>query len=354
MLENYKRLLLFLADSGGCGFFRIQMPSMYIEKYGFEYIKSNVMHSEIMGWPAFSDRGGICVLQRQYNEPNYKNAVAMKKSGIKLIFEVDDYLHDVDRYSPAYETYKKGAPVHQVLYKFYELCDAITVSTEPLRQKLLKYNPNVYVVPNSFILDDWRVDKLKHNSINILWSGSSTHYSDLVESGAADAVKAILKKYPNVKLITAGWDCNPIFKDVPGFQRIHYPWDANIKNISKFYRMADIGIAPIKQMEFNECKSSNKWVEYGLTETATIATKFGPYADTIRHGEDGLLVKNRFDKWYKALEKLIKDEELRRSITTNAKKRCTEEYDIEKNIVNWVKVYNKVLGLPEDDGIIKE
>jgi len=41
---------------------------------------------------------------------------------------------------------------------------------------------------------DWEIEKPKHNTINILWSGSSTHYSDLVETGAADAIKSILKK----------------------------------------------------------------------------------------------------------------------------------------------------------------
>ena len=89
-------------DSGGCSYFRIITPSLYIEPYGFEQVTTNIMMNETMGWSGMGNKGGIAILQRQYGINNYENAVAMKKAGVKLIFEIDDYLHDVDKYSPAY------------------------------------------------------------------------------------------------------------------------------------------------------------------------------------------------------------------------------------------------------------
>jgi len=338
-------------DRGGCAYFRVHMPMKYIEKYGFEKVETNIMDLENISWSADECKGGLAILQRQYGESNYKIAESMKKSGVKLIFELDDWLHGVEKKNKAYEVYKPGAPVHDRLYKFYELCDAITVSTKPLREKLLKYNKNIYVVPNSFILSDWKIDKVKHNTINILWTGSSTHYPDLAETEVANAIKAILNKYPNTKLITAGWHGDDIFRDIPGYRRIHYPWTVNINEISKFNRLGDIGIAPIKKCDFNLCKSSNKYVEYSLSGLPTIATKFGPYQEAINNMEDGLLVKNKFNNWYKAIEKLVLDSEMRDELSKKAKEKCIKKYDIEKNIINWVKVYNKILGLPENDGI---
>jgi glycosyltransferase involved in cell wall biosynthesis len=283
----------------------------------------------------------------------------MKAKGVKLIYEIDDYLHKVDMYSSANTMYgknikpkdsEKGIPnVHARCVEFYKLCDAITVTTEPLRQKLLPYNKNIFVVPNSFIMNDWKIQKQAHNSTNIFWSGSSTHYSDILE--ASDAVKSIIKKYENTKLVLAGWDCGDIFGEVPNDRKIIFPWTSNISEISKYNKIGDIGIIPIKENEFNECKSINKFVEYSLTDIATIATKFGPYLE-IREDE-GILVKNRHDKWYKAIEKLILNEVLRKQLSSNAKKRCLEEFDMSKNIINWVKVYNKVLGLNPMDGVKK-
>lgn len=343
MLEDKKRIIFYIADNQGCGFFRMVMPSLYIEKYGFEYVRTSVVIPEDKYWVSSGNNKGICVLQRQYSEKNYEIAVKMKNSGIKIIFEIDDYVHDIDKNSPVYNTYNPSSPVHNTMKKFYKLADAITVTTEPLRQKLLQYNKNIHVIPNSFILKDWDLNKQKHKSINIMWSGSSTHYSDLSKSGAAEAVIQILKEHKNTKLITAGWDCAELFKSIPLHQKIHHKWTPNIRAIGNFYRMADIGIAPIVQSDFNECKSENKWVEYSLSGMATIATKFGPYENKIKNNEDGILVKNRFDKWYKAIERLVLDEGLRVSISENSKKRCINEYDIEKNIENWVNVYNKII-----------
>jgi glycosyltransferase involved in cell wall biosynthesis len=355
MLESRKRLLMYYADDGGCGYFRIKMPAALMENFGFEVLQNGIIREEEMKWCHSGNAGGICVLQRQYGEANYQIFKKMKDNGVKLIYELDDYVHKTDINSPTNYHYGKNvkrpedtANVHKMLVEFYKMCDAITVTTEPLRQKLLPYNKNIFVVPNSFILDDWKIKKQAHNTINILWSGSSTHQSDIIE--ASDAVKAILRKYDNTKLILAGWDCGNVFLDVPEERKIIYQWSSNIREISKFYKLADIGIAPIKENEFNECKSINKFVEYSLCGIPTVASKFGPYLG-INDEVDGFIVKNRYDKWFKAIEKIVLDNELRHRLAENAKSRCEKEFNIETNILNWVKVYNQVLGVPELDGV---
>lgn len=68
---------------------------------------------------------------------------------------------------------------------------------------------------------------------------------------------------------------------------------------------------------------------------ATIASKVGPYADTIKHGSDGWLVDNSYESWYNALKVMVSNAVLRKKIGQKAKERVIGEFSLEKK---WEKV----------------
>lgn len=98
------------------------------------------------------------------------------------------------------------------------------------------------------------------------------------------------------------------------------------KFIKKFYEMGfDIGLAPIFEGRFFNSKTNNKYREYGACKIAGIYSNEDLYSDCVVDGKNGLLVQNTPDEWYKAIEKLILDSELRNAIISEA------NIDIEKN-----------------------
>ena len=79
---------------------------------------------------------------------------------------------------------------------------------------------------------------------------------------------------------------------------------------------ADIGLCPIADNMFNSNKSAIKWMEYSVMGLATIASDLAPYNKVIQNGKDGLLVNEH--SWFDAMERLIKDTELRKTLAKNA------------------------------------
>jgi glycosyltransferase involved in cell wall biosynthesis len=85
----------------------------------------------------------------------------------------------------------------------------------------------------------------------------------------------------------------------------------------------NIGIAPLIDSPFNECKSSIKFFEYSSYKIPVVASRVYPYykdvfgVPVIEHEETGLLCDTTED-WVNNLSRLIESEELRKKLGENA------------------------------------
>lgn len=86
----------------------------------------------------------------------------------------------------------------------------------------------------------------------------------------------------------------------------------------KVSRQWDIGIAPLLAGDFEACKTSLKYREYGGCGVAGVYSAVPPYVDDVRDGETGLLVDNDVDAWVAGLRRLIDSVSTRRTIAANA------------------------------------
>ena len=115
-----------------------------------------------------------------------------------------------------------------------------------------------------------------------------------------------------------------------------------------FYQMlsqmdALVGLAPLVPHTFNRSKSNLKFLEYAAQGIATIASNFGPYADSIIDGETGILISDNRD-WYDAIRTLMDDDDYRQKLVTNAQKYVKENYNLKDNYVHWKNAIDEVTG----------
>lgn len=75
-------------------------------------------------------------------------------------------------------------------------------------------------------------------------------------------------------------------------------------------RRFDIGLVPLKDNKFNECKSELKGLEYSILGIPYLASPLPAYRRLVKDGENGILC-GRPREWYSSLSKLIEDELLR-------------------------------------------
>ena len=244
--------------------------------------------------------------------------------GGKIVFDLDDLIHDIDAFSQS-EYFRKRpefASDFTVLstrtLQMIETSDLVTVTTAALAQSIEGMEKNVEVIPNSISstliekFADLPAQREAGGPVRICYlSGTATHSEDFEQCRAALA--SALGRHPNAELHivgkldatnpadeTGGIDC--IRHDLMSYDAMH-----------DFLAGMDINLAPLAPSYFNDCKSELKIFDAALHGVPTIASPTRSYADTINDGSDGILARTPED-WGAALDRLIGDAALRRTM----------------------------------------
>jgi glycosyltransferase involved in cell wall biosynthesis len=103
-------------------------------------------------------------------------------------------------------------------------------------------------------------------------------------------------------------------------------------------RAWDIGIAPLQDSLYNRCKSNNKFREYSACRIPGIYSNLPTYADCVSHEQTGILTGHRTDDWYRAIKRLVEDEQLRTHIRRKAYRYVQEHFTIERCAAQWERL----------------
>jgi len=261
-----------------------------------------------------------------------------------IVLDIDDNVQATRPYNPGYRSFHPNSPNMAWNIKSLGVFDAITVSTENLKEYYSQYTDadKIYVCPNSL---DWeRRDKSlakKYTSelykkdkdeIRIGWSGSAAHWENLkhIEKPIAD----ILKKYPKATFYYTGL-FGDLFQDPEIKDRVKTVSWAGLKDWSdrNVEMNLDIAVAPLADNMFNRAKSNLRILEFGSAGYPVIATPVEPY----RTFEDGVEIMHATEKdeWFEALDELVGSKERREYFGNNLSKKVRKDYDIDKNYKIW-------------------
>jgi glycosyltransferase involved in cell wall biosynthesis len=96
-----------------------------------------------------------------------------------------------------------------------------------------------------------------------------------------------------------------------------------------------LALAPLTDDEFSRCKTNNKHREYGALGIPGIYSDVTPYRESVTHGIDGLLVENESRAWADAILDLASNDELRRAVSTAARRHIWERHSLEACAPEW-------------------
>jgi len=340
--QSYR--ILAIHNGTGSRLWRINPYLEYLESQGHKTILH--LHGEDIN-PIEYEWADIMIAQIVAEK---KVIEKFKEYGATVIYEIDDLIKSVSWNHPhakMLNSFKNRYRIFNCMRK----SDAVFVSTQALYDRYKKSNSNIYHFPNLLHLPYWEKDYKPNTSdeIRIGWCGSHAHHEDL--RFLSPILAKVLDKYDNVKFIYVGMggvheDANKVSKFIYGkdlFQEIlpekkEYhegtkpePWADKLASLR-----LDIGLAPVMDSKFSRAKSNIKWQEYSINRIPGIYSDV-LYSDTVKHMEDGILVKNTEEEWTAALDTLIKNEMLRRQISKRAYKRAREEFNIIKQFEPWTK-----------------
>lgn len=339
------------------------------------YIINNETHKQFLNDLENNKKSiNIIIIERDiFDRSNLKETFIktlfkkLKENNIKIIFDIDDDLLNIDETHPSYEEYSK---INNILTFIIKNSNLITVSTNHLKKTLIKLNEKIIVIPNT-LLKTWAFNS--NNKINNLNSkkiikigyfGTRSHGEDIkiIKQSFENAKnklnnKTIIFEIIGVSYDTYDWatkiDIPNNYKNNPNTKermknfiqyffnkfnlfpsQLQYP---NFVNWMKNEIDWDIAVAPLEDSNINRSKSNLKYLEYTAMNIPCIYSDIGPYKD-IKDKKTGLIVENKTECWTNAIINLIEDEELYKTILKNAYEDVEENYLVENATSIWKKV----------------
>lgn len=237
-----------------------------------------------------------------------------------VIVDYDDYVFDIPNINIASNYYmEREKNIREAL----SLADGITVSTEFLRNKLLKYNSNISVVPNYLPKFLWKephfdLERNMNKKPKILYPGSATHFNQTGSGGdfereLIDFIKSTTDKYEWHFIGGCPYELkeNKAVYIHPWKSYFEYPDFIKSLNV-------DLAIAPLEVNDFNKSKSNIKFQEYVASGICGIYQDIEPYknaqlkangaTDFIKLIEEyAFQPKKQYDIWLKDYETLKDD-----------------------------------------------
>jgi GT2 family glycosyltransferase/glycosyltransferase involved in cell wall biosynthesis/predicted Zn-dependent protease len=295
---------------------------------------------------ALGRRADLIVIARFFPSPQTWNVVEeFLEFGKPVIYDVDDLLTNLDDSSPFKGFADSCAPFIENIARRAHL---VTVSNAELKREMAAFTSKIQVLPN---LIDGNLWTMYSQSVSISprvvigYAGGFTHKKDLeiVET----ALEIISQKYrDSITLVFMGCATDRI-ATLPGFTYLDEVMDYACYAEKLQTSGIGIALAPLVDTRFNRCKSNIKWLEYSACGCAGIFSDLPPYNSCIQNGLTGLLVENTTESWVNAIEQLISDPELRRSIAENAKQQVMANHTLLSGAHKYMEAYSSLITIEE-------
>lgn len=340
------RMHTYKADSEGCGLYRVAYPSLLLDQIKYKNLHVQSSFNSVFIFDVnYYNNMAFCKIQRAA-EKNQLEALKLiktisKKTGTKLIYEVDDLLFGIPETNMCSKYYKDN---EEYIKQMLGLMDGMTVSTQQLAEVFKEYCPKISVTPNHLPKFMWGEEECKNHENTkprILYPASSTHFSVTGKGGDItpefiDFIDKTTDKYTWIFIGGFPEKLKPKF----GKTIEYYPWQRLIELPALIKSLkVDIGIAPLEDNLFNACKSNIKMLEYTACGIPGVYSKVGPYKKATKASET-------LEEFISNIELLTSSFE-ERYITWKEDKKLVSSvlyWENENNMVKYVNAHTKLFG----------
>ena len=302
----------------------------------------------------------------------------VRRTGARFIYAIDDNLLDMRTEKKDWQPTEDQ--IGTVEY-FLRQADCVLVTTPPLRDRFLEYNPHIAVLPNALderllsagpspdqaasvgirnavarvknlVRSSGRFGRAKNANAKLIgYMGTFTHDDDLLmilpalrkvfrrhRDGVGLQILGVVGHQQTVQALQG----LPVTYLHPGAETVRYasflPWF--IRNVRW-----DVALAPLRDTAFNACKSDVKFLDYSALGAAGIYSRMPAYA-SVQHQETGWLAENGTEAWEEALERLLAHGALRDHIAHNATQYLYAERTLAHRAHQWLDALDSLPSHP--------
>ncbi len=352
---------------GGVGYYRIVKPAQNVKGHTVDVIGADIYKKGKTAEKKWSNifKEYDIFWTTYFNDPQLASAMFYHRDKFKkkVVVDLDDNYLDVQESHPLYDKMKQTKKDRAFTSTILSFADVITVSTDPLKQRMEEHMRKVYglekkiiVVPNMNDVKEWGFDiaEKEKDRIVIGYAGSNSHYDDL--KMVFPALAQIMDKYPNVyfeSMGALGKENIELFTCFSESAKLRSEIRSSTLTFKEYPKHLstmkwDIAIAPLVDTAFTRSKSPIKFFEYSMCKIPIIASRVYPYyipsfgREVITHEETGLLCKP--SEWFDAIESLILDKGKREELAESAHKHVAENWQYSQEFSDVMdKVINSLI-----------
>jgi glycosyl transferase family 1 len=274
----------------------------------------------------------VALISRWQGMGAQKLAEQLRRAGLAVVWAHDDAVDRDPNLNPrALEVQKRKAEIRAML----RLSDVVVTTSEPLADAYREMGAqSVHTIEN--YLGDHYADlgRPPHDGLVLGWAAWVDHQADWKQLGLHATVSRLLDAHPQLRvesvgMIDLGLPPDRYKRDEP------VAFEALGRRLTSF----DIGIAPIVANPFNEARSNIKVKEYAAAGVPWLASSIGPYAG-LGEKQGGRLVPD--DRWFEALDELIRNGRLRRKLAKRGRRWAAEQL-LAKHAGEWESALNEAI-----------
>lgn len=404
----YKILVVPSDVSGGVGFYRSSQPhKQLVEQFGDEFSVDIKYNFDWKNLDELKTYDLVHVHKGVYEDMNsFHRAIEFcHENKIATMLDIDD-LWRLDKNHPGYYS-NKYFGIDRMITDNFKRFDVVTCTTDIFAKEIERFTKNVKVFPNAINPEDerFKITKNPSNRLRIGFVMGSTHEHDMELIGKI--TKNLTQDELNrVQFVLCGFDLrgqitmiNPVTKQTESrpikptesvwykyeqmvtsdysivskpyemflktFVQGEYPnvqnepyrrcWTMDMDNYYKHYQNVDVLFVPLNESDFNKVKSPLKVAECVFSNTAIVASEFGPYTiDLVSVIDKGgaindegnalLIPKSKAHKlWLKYIKKLINEPQLVKKLQNNLHNQLADKYDLRNVTEDRRNFYNELI-----------
>ncbi|KKP81539.1 MAG: hypothetical protein UR84_C0023G0009 [candidate division WS6 bacterium GW2011_GWD1_35_594] len=220
-----------------------------------------------------------------------------------FVAEIDDSIGEI---TPSNYQIDQLKDHHSCAAYHVQESDAVICSTDYLGRSIKAINQNYHVYPNCINYDIWKAKRKRNNTKNIRigYVAGGAHDEDLLI--AYRAMLPVMDSNPNVRFVIRYGGFRPDWLQHKQIDFQHVNWGIDIYPQELANLRLDIGLAPLRDTEFNRCKSNLKWIEMSSLGIPVVASNVEPFNKTngyIRLSDNN--IENFTNRIYDSADSLV-------------------------------------------------
>jgi len=284
------------------------------------------------------------VLQREVTDQQLELCADLTAKGKRVVFDIDDYLIDAPEYLSVHEHCKAMRPKLEAML---QTVDAVSVSTQPLLDKLSVYNDQVFLTPNYAWSSHPPIKHFANTEsdppIRIIVASSDSVRVDFL----IDALQELVDT-ERIELVGIG-PPGDFLRDagLPVEATPLMPHDQFKAYAAS--RDNTIALIPLDANEFNRCKSAIKYFDYALAGVPCVCSGVEPYTIAVEGNVTGILCPDETREWVASVRNLIQNHELRTLVADAARARVLTNHNLNLTADAWKTLFGAIRFNGDDD-----